>query len=809
MIAIFKKEINQFFSSITGYIAIILFLVANALFLFVFPDSSILDYGYASLEKLFDLAPWIFLLLIPAVTMRTLSEEFKSGTMELLATKPVSGWQIITGKYLACLLLILFALIPTLVYYYTVCQLSAAGGAPDNGGITGSYIGLFLLGAVFTAIGVWASSLTNNAVVAFLAAVFTCFVFYNGFDAASKLPGLEGGADYYLQMIGISYHYDSISRGVVDSRDIIYFGSVIILFLTLARLSLNRSDRTASRRKHIVPLLPVILILLLVNVLAFYAHFRLDLTAEKRFTLSPSTKKLLHQLEGPVRIRVFLKGKFPAGFRHLATATRDLLEEFREYGGKNIRVEFVNPLAGLSDTMQLKVKDSLAAMGIVPYNVKATQDITQGVSMQLVFPAALADYKGKEIPVQLLEGQPGLNPLETLNHSAALLEYKFADAIYKLQEKEPPVVGYMLGNGEPLDPTVYAALTALQSNYRLDTLNLAVQPDISQSFDAVVFLKPHNRFDENEKMKIDQYIMHGGKVLWLLDELNASMDSLQSHTSFIAMDLGLNLDDLLFTYGVRINPDLVQDLQCDKIPLTVGYMGNKPQIELVPWTYFPLFAPVSGHPVVKNMDLIRGQFASSMDTVGGGAAKKTILLSSSAYSSTLGAPVKVSLESTKIQPVPRDFRQQFLPVAVLLEGKFPSLFRNRLDKTTLSKIDSAFHQPFKAMSGENKMIVVSDGDIATNAVSQKDGPLPMGMNEYTRDYPYANQEFFLNCLEYLTNSSGIMESRGKEFKLRLLDAGKVKTEKSQWQLINFGVPILFILLFGMGYNYARQRKYAE
>lgn len=240
MLAIFKKEINQFFSSVTGYVAIIAFLLANGLFLFVFPETSLLNSGYANLDPLFELAPMIYLLLIPAITMRSFADEFKSGTMELLSTKPLTWWQIVTGKYLGSLLIVVLSLIPTIVYYIAIRVLSAPPGQPDNGGIIGAYTGLLLLGAVFTAIGIWASSLTSNAVVAFLIAVFTCFICYNGFDALSKIPAFSGGADYYLQMAGIRFHYTSISRGVIDSRDVVYFLSIIALMLYLTKTSLQR-----------------------------------------------------------------------------------------------------------------------------------------------------------------------------------------------------------------------------------------------------------------------------------------------------------------------------------------------------------------------------------------------------------------------------------------------------------------------------------------------------------------------------------------------------------------------------------------
>ncbi|MBV7531701.1 gliding motility-associated ABC transporter permease subunit GldF [Chitinophaga sp. sic0106] len=240
MQAIFKKEINQFFSGITGYVAIILFLLANGLFLFVFPDTSLLDTGYANLDPLFDLAPLLYLLLIPAITMRSFADEFKTGTMELLSTKPLSGWDVVLGKFLSSLLIVVISLLPTIIYYFAIRQLSVNPALLDNGGIIGAYIGLLLLGAAFTAIGIWASSITANAMVAFLVAVFTCFIFYNGFDALSKIPALQGGADYYLQMAGIKFHYLSVSRGVIDSRDVIYFCSITGLMLYLTKLSLQR-----------------------------------------------------------------------------------------------------------------------------------------------------------------------------------------------------------------------------------------------------------------------------------------------------------------------------------------------------------------------------------------------------------------------------------------------------------------------------------------------------------------------------------------------------------------------------------------
>lgn len=810
MLAIFRKEIHQFFSSITGYVAIILFLLANGLLLFVFPDTNLLDFGYANLDPLFELAPIIYLLLIPAITMRSFADEFRSGTIELLSTKPLSWWQIVLGKYWASTLIVLISLLPTAVYYLAIHQLSAPPVHLDNGDIAGSYLGLLLLGAVFTAVGIWASSLTTNAVVAFLVAVFTCFLFYNGFDALSKIAAFSGGADYYLQMAGIKFHYTSISRGVVDSRDLVYFASVIALMLYLSRTSLQRRvwQGVSNRKKYFQRALAVLAILIGINVLAAYVHGRADLTAEKRYTLASSTKQLLRNLDSTVTIEVFLKGDYPAAFRQLAQSTQELLEEFREYGGKNIRFSMLNPGQGLTDSARMAFQQQLVEKGIMPFNLQVQQEASEGYTEKLIFPGALVHYKDKTIGVNLLKSQGGQDPQSAMGNSEALLEYQFVNAIYKLQQQHKPLIGYMLGNGESLGAEVYDALSTVQANYALDTISLPYNSHIPKEFDLILFAKPTSRFSDDDKLKIDQYVMQGGKVIWFLDVLNASMDSLQEKSSFIAFDRGLNLEDLLFRYGVRVNPDLIQDLQSDIVPLVVGNVGNKPQIQPVPFPYFPMLSPTGNHAIVKNMDLVMSRFTSSIDTIKGGDISKTILLTSSRSSRRVRTPAEIAWESIRTKPNPREFRESFIPAAVLLEGRFTSLFRNRLDRAQQEAIAQASGQPFlNTAAAPGKMIVAGDGDIISNAVSRKNGPMQMGINAFNPDYVFANKEFFLNCLEYLTNTAGIMETRNKEVTLRLLDTAKVKQERTKWQIICFVVPVGLILLFAMVFQFIRQRRF--
>lgn len=563
-----------------------------------------------------------------------------------------------------------------------------------------------------------------------------------------------------------------------------------------------------SKKKYLQRAILVIAILIGVNILAMYVHTRWDLTAEKRFTLTPSTRQLLKGLDSTVTIRVFLKGDYPASFRQLAQSTQEMLEEFREVGGNRVQFSFENPGQGMNDSDRLAFQQSLAEQGIMPFNMQVQEDANQGYSEKLIFPGALVQYGSKTIGVNLLKNQGGQDPMQTMNNSEALLEFQFANAIYQLKQKHLPLVGYMLGHHELLGAEVLDALTSMQSSYLLDTITLQYVSHIPQDFAAIVFAKPIDRFTDEDKLKIDQYVMNGGKVLWFVDELNVGMDSLQKHDTYVAMDRDLNLEDILFRYGVRINQDLIQDLQCDRLPQVVGHVGDKPQFDLLPFPYFPLLSPTGAHPIVKNMDLVLSHFASSIDTVKGGDISKTVLLTSSANSKKERAPVQLSWNDLRVKPNPRQFRDHDLPVAVLLEGRFTSLFRNRLSVDEQQLIAQVTRKPFKDYSDTiNKMIIVSDGDLITNAVSQKNGPMQMGVNLFDPSMVYANKEFLLNSLGYLTNNAGIMEARNKELTLRLLDAEKIKQNKSMWQAICVIVPVLLILLFRVIFQFIRQRKF--
>lgn len=552
-------------------------------------------------------------------------------------------------------------------------------------------------------------------------------------------------------------------------------------------------------------LIAVIILLIALNLLAATFHYRIDLTNEKRFTISAPVKKILKNIDDVIEVDIFLKGDLPSGFKKLAATSEELLQEFKEYAKGNIRYKLVSPEDIIPGT-ERTYADTLTSLGIIPINLKV--QLKTGEQSQYVYPAALVHYQDKIFPVNLYSGPKAISNIE-LNSAEALLEYKFADAINKVKEKQKSLVAYSTGNGEPEGANVYDLVeNVLRKNYELFTINIAKEPVIPDTFKLLMIVKPKISFTEEEKLKIDQYIMRGGKVLWFIDRLEAEMDSLRIKNQVIAYDRNLKLEDLLFRYGARINPDLLMDLQCDFLPFDVN--GNK-QFEFLHWNYFPLFESKQNSVINKNLGLVAGRFVNSIDTVSSPGIKKTILLSSSTNARTIKTPALISGEENRNAPEDDAYKKQNIPAAVLLEGMFTSLYKNRVSRAILDTIIK-YGIPFLPQSlHENKMIIVADGDIVLNGVLQGQ-PLPMGVNPYTVEtqyqYQFANKQFVENCIEYLMNDAGLSEARAKDYTLRLLDPKKVESQKSTWQIINIALPVLLIILVGIIYQWWRRRKYS-
>ena len=812
MYALFKKEISNFLSSLIGIMVIVVFLLITGLFLWVFQsDFNLLTYGYANLDGLFILAPWVFLFLVPAVTMRSFAEENRTGTIEMLSTKPLSDWQIIWAKFLASVVLVLLALIPTAVYYFSVYRLGFPMGNLDTGGILGSYIGLFLLSASFVSIGIFCSSITNNQILAFILSVFLCGFMYIGFELIYSLS-LFGPIDLFIQRLGMAAHYSSISRGVVDTRDVLYFLSVMAVFLCMTKLVL-------ASRKWITAFVVTLVIIAAVNTIGSFVFTRFDLTAEKRYTLSDTTKQTLRELDDYVYFKVYLEGDFPAGFKKLRRETKEMLDEFRAYS-KYIDYEFINPSADADQNELAETYQTLYQQGLNPTNL-IEQNPDGSTSQMVIWPGALVSYRNNtEIAIDLLESQLGQSSEEALNASMQNLEYRLLDAIVKVTRAQRPSIGFIEGHGELDENDVYDITQALKKNYNVTRGEIAGKVDAlinryedsngevhaNIKFDLLVIAKPTEPFDERDKFLLDQYIMHGGKVLWLVEPVYATMDSLTSQESTVGVDQDLNLDDMLFRYGVRLNRNLLLDMNCAALPIRTGQVAGQAQLEFYRWFYFPLAQAASNHPMVRHLNAVKMDFVSSIDpTTSEGNIVKTPLLKTSDYTKVSGTPVFISLAMLRQSPDKRMFPSRSQNVAYLLKGTFPSLYANRINP----EIEESKEMDFLAESVPTSMIVVADGDVIRNqidVISKK--PLPLGYDQYTQN-TYGNKDFIENAISYLVDGENLIAIRSREFKIRLLDPDKKVHQRLRWQLVNTLVPVGLVVLFGLIMAFIRKNKYGN
>lgn len=798
MLTILKKEITLYLSSMMAYITIGVFLIVLGLFLWVFPDTSILEYGYASLESLFNTVPYLFMFLIPAITMRSLAEERREGTFELLATRPLTFGQIILGKYFACVLLVLFALLPTYVYYYSVSVLGNPQDNIDTGAVIGSYIGLFLLGSSFVAIGLFASALTKNQIIAFTIAVFLSFFVYSGFDSLSQLLSLQNVG---IEQIGISAHYASVSRGVLDTRDLFYFIALTAFFILLALITL----KLQMQRRVFQPDTYIYAAIVVVAIIASCVGFtRIDFTKEKRFTLSAVSREMMDSLNTPVKVSVYLQGdKLPGSFKRVQRATGDMLSDMQAYSHGKLEFQFVDPLKGLNQQQQDESLKNMVDGGIEPTQLSVKTD--DGLIQKLVIPAAVINVGDVQVPVNLLQRRIGLSDEEVLNNSIQNLEYAFSSGIKKALAGGRQQIGITEGHNELTNQQLDGAIKALSGNFIVGRLNLS-QISLADLIKVkmLIIAKPDKPFNELEKFKLDQYVMHGGKVLWTIDQVSAELDSLRGHGGEqLAFPKQLNLDDQLFRYGVRINYDLIADLNCTQIPVTTGSMGGQPQIQMVPWLFYPLLMPISKHPIVKNLDGIATQFVSTIDTLHVKGIKETVLLTSSPYNNKVSAPHMLSLAAIEQEPDPKTFQSAPKNVAVLLEGKFISDFRNR-------PVPEGIKEQVMIMpeSQPTKMIVISDGDVFKNFVSTDGKPYPIEYDHYNHQ-TYGNKNLLLNMVDYLTGDTRLITLRTKELQIRLLNRARVRNEKLYWQLVNNILPPALVLIFAIFQHYVRKRKYAH
>ena len=579
------------------------------------------------------------------------------------------------------------------------------------------------------------------------------------------------------------------------------------------------NKRKNLKKNQIVSFFVTVVIVVVLNVIGSFVFTRFDLTSEKRYTLSPTTKDILNGLDDYVYFKVYLEGDFPAGFKKLRRETKEMLDEFRAYT-KYIDYEFINPSESGDAAERNDTYRQLYQAGLNPTNL-VDKNSDGSTKQMVIWPGALVSYRNNtEIAIDLLENQLGQSPEDALNASMQNLEFRLIDAVKKVTRLQRPNIAFIQGHGELETQDVYDIVQTLAQNYIVDTVTINGRVDALihrtqhedkdvkafASYDAIVIAKPTQPFDEKDKFLIDQYIMHGGKVLWLVEPVYATMDSLQSQESTIGLEQDLNLDDMLFKYGVRLNHDLLLDLNCAALPIRTGQVAGQAQLEFFRWYYFPLLQAASNHPMVRNMNSIKADFVSSVDaTTSANGIEQIPLLKTSDYTKVSGTPVFISLAMLRQSPDKRMFSSKGKNVAYLLKGSFPSLYANRIPQEIVDDQATDFMEESKPTA----MIVVADGDLIRNQIDiKRKTPLPLGYDQFTQN-TYANKEFIENAISYLVDGEGLIDIRSRELKVRLLDMTKINQERAKWQVINTLVPIALIIALGFVMAFIRKKKYSK
>ena len=541
--------------------------------------------------------------------------------------------------------------------------------------------------------------------------------------------------------------------------------------------------------QRITQLLLIIGIIIFINIIANYFFGFIDLTEEKRYTLSSSTHKVMNSLDENLFVRVLLDGDLPPGFKRLENSTKELLDDLKDIN-PNIQYIFEDPLEGSTKVIEAR-RDQLGKDGVIP--VVLTYNDGKEVTQKGIYPYALLSFKGRNSKISLLKEQNiGEEDEIVLNRSIELLEYKFANQIQKLTLTRRQNIAFSSGHGElPFEKTIRLQ-KELENFYNVGRLNLDSLVVIDQELDLLIIPAPQETFDDKAKFKIDQYIMNGGKVMWLIEKLDADLDSINKHRFYVPNDIVTGIDDLLFKYGAKIQPNLVLDLECSAIPQVVGQQDGKPQTLLYKWFYHPLAIANRNHPIGKNLDRVNLFFPSSIDTVKTKfPVLKTPILSTSPYSRYQLNPVRLNFEILKYPPQQDQFNKGIQVMGMLLEGEFESAYSNRITPNFQATLDQ-LGITFKSKSLPTKQIIISDADFMKNRINSRTNTAePIGYNIWEQKVFDGNKDFILNSIEYLLDDSGVLDSRSKEVKLRLLDAVKTKQERKKWQFINIGLPLLF------------------
>ena len=794
-----KKELTNLFCSGLGIIFAFVFLLSCGLLLWIFTGKlNILDNGYATLNSFFSLAPILLLVLIPALTMRLFADEKKSGTFSLLIFRPFSISTIWFSKWIATLVFVFITIISTIVYVYTLYILGSPVGNIDLNVIIVSYLALIILAGIFLAIGLFASTLSGNQITALIIGLFLNFFCYYGFDLIGSLFQ-SGKLETTISSFGLASHFQQMQRGVIELTDIATFIVYIVIAWMLSICALNLKNKPL--KKYILITTTCILLICISN--AFFPSVRFDLTKDKRYTISDYSKRLLAEAnKEDIKINIYLEGNLNAGFQRLQNAIKDLLYDFNKYTSHTLEVTFINPVS-----IHPSVKERTEYMTRHGMNGILLNEMDRDgkLSQQIIYPYAQLIMQQDTLNVNLLKNIQGNTAEENLNISAENLEFQFIDALRLLTRNEEQNIAFIEGHDELDRAYVYDAEESLAKYFYINRGQIMNDISVLDNFKVVIIAGPTNKFSETEKFILDQYVMKGGRILWLIDGAYVSQEDLQNKGQSASMKNETGLDDLLFKYGVRIEPDLLQDIQSSQIVVSTG---TESQSLTIPWYYSPLLLSSPNNIITKDVGEISSEFVSSISLLKNSETlDRNILLTTSNNSHTIPVPEMIDFDIQKIQSNANYFNSSFIPVAVSLEGRFLSAFENRIIP------DSIYPESYKPLyeSKTTKMILVSTSSIIKNKITgygEDTQIVPMGYDRITKR-TYGNRDFIVNAVNWLANDDEWLSLKEKKRSLQLLNRQTISENRIKYSLLNTLVPLVFISTITLYLNIRRRQKYKK
>ena len=815
MRALVLKEIRSFFSSLLGYTVVAVFLLFTSLFLWLFPGGwNILDGGMATLDPFFAMAPWVLMFLIPAITMRSFAEEHRAGTLELLLTRPLTEGQVVLAKFFGAWAVSIAALLPTLSFVLVVGMLGRPAWNLDLGAVWGSYLGLIVFSGALTGIGVVASSCTMQPLVAFLSAMLTSIVAYFGFGALADFAWL-GSWEHAFVQLGMESHFDAMSHGRLDSRDVLYFVAWMALSVLVSRFVL------ALRRGRVLregtALLLSTAVMGVVIVLSQLVHGAVDLTAEKRHTLAEGTVALLEGLQDDVLVTCYLTGELPQEWMRLESEVESLLHRMAQASGGRLAFQFVD-IYDIDDAQTIGQNEQALFERGLEFTRIAFEDNGRQ-AFQTIWPGAMISFRGEESPVQFFGSEIPQADQAMIQGSINTLEFNLASGIRNSTAFESKSIAILEGHGELEDLAMIDLVSTLEEDHLVARVELDGRLNVlsekldgmryrTNRYDLLIVAKPDSMFPEKDKVILDQFLMNGGRILWMVDPVLTDLDSLRQTKETFGVENQIGLYDQLFDYGVRLNRNLIIDPQCAPILLDAGPMGNQRNMQLFNWYFAPLSMPLgTGHPITNNLDPIHFDFVSSLDLVNTQEeVTSTMLLTSSERAKTYRVPVRISSGIVDLDPA--YFAEGNTPnagFAALLEGTFRSHYAQTLPSALRDDADFAF----RPSSAPTAMVVVSDGDVARNRFRSDGRVLPLGYDRYARRVVYDNKEFLLNAINYLLQEDALISVRSRSIQLRSLDDARIRAERSGWQFVAVGMPLLVVMLLAGAVLTTRRRLFGR